>query len=310
MRLDPEFEPLHGFPDPDLTKLPEIRAFMTAMQGTMPRRQMQAGAFEDRAIPGGGGEIGIRIYTPAGPPKGALLYLHGGGFVLGNLDSEHDICVAYAEGAGCVVVSVDYRLAPEHPFPAAHDDARAALRWLFDHAGELGVDPTCIAVGGGSAGACLAAGLALRARDEGSPALRFALLVQPVIDHLSRSVSARTFNDTPFLKADHLQPVWQIYLGQTPPAGKDLAYAAPFAATDLADFPHSCIIIGNVDPSRDEALAFATRLIDAGAEVELHLAPGIPHGFDLVEDAPVTRRLLDIRIAALSRAFSTPAERP
>lgn len=307
MRLDPEFEPLHGFPDPDLTKLPEIRAFMTAMQDAMPRRQMRSGAFEDRSIPGEGGPIPLRIYAPSEAPRGALLYLHGGAFVLGNLDSEHEICVDYADGAGCVVVSVDYRLAPEHVFPAAHEDAWTALRWLFDHADALGVDRACIGVGGGSAGAALAAGLAVRARDEGVPALRFALLVQPVIDHLSASVSARTFNHTPFLKADHLQLAWQAYLGPTPPSGKALAYAAPFAAADLKGFPDACVIIGNVDPSRDEALAFGLRLVEAGVETELHLVPGIPHGFDLVADAPVTRRLLEVRVAALSRALSKPA---
>jgi acetyl esterase len=240
--------------------------------------------------------------------RGALLYFHGGAFILGNLDSEHDICIDYAEGAGCVVVSVDYRLAPEHPFPAAHEDGWAVLRWLVDHANEFGVDAACIGVGGGSAGAALAAGLAVRARDEGFAVPSFALLVQPVIDHLSRSVSARTFNHTPFLKADHLQIAWRTYLGPTPPSGRELAYAAPFSASDLTGFPDTCIVIGNVDPSRDEALAFGLRLIEAGVEVELHLVPGIPHGFDIIADAPVTHRLLDVRIAALARAFSPAPE--
>jgi acetyl esterase/lipase len=294
------------FPAPDLSNLPAIRAVMAAMQGSMPQRPIESGTIEDVSIPGQAGDVGLRIYTPnVQAPKGALLYLHGGAFVVGNLDSEHSRCVDYAEQAGCVVISVDYRLAPEHPFPAAHDDAWSALLWLFDNAGALGVDPARIAVGGGSAGAALAAGLALRARDEGAPALCFALLVQPVLDHLSAYPSARTFTDTPFLKADQLAPVWRIYLGDDPPTGRDLSYAAPLAASDLTGFPAACVIIGNVDPSRDESLAFCQRLIEAGTEVELHLAPGVPHGFDLIEDAPVTRRLLDIRVAALARALGT-----
>ena len=234
---------------------------------------------------------------------GALLFFHGGGFVVGNLDIEHERCADYAEKGRCVVVSVDYRLAPEFPFPAAHEDGREALNWLAGQAAALGIDGTKLAVGGGSAGAALAAGLALRARDQGGPGLAFVLLQQPVIDHLGSSRSAQTFTDTPFLKAADIPKAWGVYFGASAPQGRQLSYAAAFNADDLRGFPPTCIVAGAVDPARDEAIAFAQRLLAADVEVELHLFPGAPHGFELIDDAPATRRSLDLRAGALTRAI-------
>jgi acetyl esterase len=305
VRLDPVFAPLRDIPAPDFDNISAARAAMSAMQASLPRRQSSCVVFEDRTIKGIAERITIRTYIPRERRKrGALLYFHGGAFMVGNLDSEHSRCLDYAENAGCVVISVDYRLAPECPFPAAHDDAWCTLLWLVGNADELGVDPSRIAVGGASAGASIAAGLALRARDEGGPSIHFALLVQPALDHLSSMPSARTFVDTPFLTATQIQSVWRIYLGPNPPTGSKLSYAAPFCCKKLTGFPSTCLIVGDVDPLRDEGLAFAMRLIADDTEVELHLLPGAPHGFDLIEDAPVTKRMLDTRVAAMKRALT------
>lgn len=305
MKLDPIFEPLEFMPPLDLETLPQMRAGIAAMLASQPERLSDSVTIEDAVIGGPTGDIPIRIYYPklAGT-KGALLYFHGGGFVMGNLDSEHGRCLDYAEQAGCVVVSVDYRLAPEHPFPAAHDDAWLALNWLVEKAPAMDVDPRRIAVGGGSAGACIAAGLAIRARDVGEPVICFVLLTQPALDYRCSTYSARSFKDLPFFKGDMLPLVWRIYFGPTPPNGAALTYASPAVAANLVGFPPACVIIGDVDPTRDEALAFSVALVDAGTEVELHLLPGTPHGFDLVDEAPITQRMLAIRVTALKRAFS------
>ena len=308
MRLHPDFEPLRGMPPLDLSKLDVARAGMAARAATRTPRPPGTLAIEDRTIAGPGGPLRLRLYRPTSTGLlPALVYFHGGGFVLGDLETEHDRCVDYAQRVGCLVVSVDYRLAPEHPFPAPSDDALAALTWLADQAGELGVDHERIAVGGGSAGACLAAGLALRVRDAGGPKIAFVLLVQPAVDHLQTQPSARTFTDTPFLKAADLPPTWKAYLGATPPSDASLAWAAPFAAETLQGFPPTCILVGAVDPVRDEGLAFARRLLTDGVEVELHLLAGAPHGFDLVEGSQITRDALSVRVAALTRAFGRKA---
>jgi len=305
MSLDPVFEPLRQMPPPDFADLPAVRARMASMQAMLPRRRSANVSFGDREIDGRDRKIKIRVYEPKRRGRGgALLYFHGGGFVVGDLDTEHPQCLDHAEHAGCVVVSVDYRLAPEFPFPAAHEDGWTALHWLAANAKTLGVDPARIAIGGGSSGATLAAGLALRARDEGFSALRLAMLVQPSLDHLQTQPSARTFSDTPFLASEHLPSIWRCYFGAHPPTGKALSYAAPAAAERLTGFPPVFLIVGEVDPLRDEALAFAMRLIADGVEVELHLLAGAPHGFDLVEHAPVTQLMRDARAAALVRALS------
>jgi len=306
MSLDPVFEPLRQIPRPDFDDIPAARARMASMQALMPPRQSATVDFEDREIDGPGGKLAIRVYDPrVRGQTGALVYFHGGGFMVGDLDTEHSQCLDHAEEAGCVVVSVAYRLAPEFPFPAAHEDAWAALRWVAANADALRVDPERLAVGGGSAGATLAAGVALRARDEGTPSIRLALLVQPAIDHLQTEPSARTFTDTPFMTSADLASVWRTYLGAAPPTGKALSYAAPAAADDLAGYPPVFLIVGDVDPLRDEGLAFARRLIAAGTEVELHLVAGAPHGFDLVEHAPATLLMRAARAAALARALSS-----
>lgn len=305
MAYDSIYEPLRRFPAMDIGKLKMARVMMRAMQAAHPKKTSPDVEIEDQLVARAGRSIPIRLYRPRNVEKaGVLLFFHGGGFIVGNLDTEHARCVDYAALGKCAVVSVDYRLAPEDPFPAAHDDGWEILNWLREGGAGDKIDPTRIGVGGGSAGATLAAGLALRDRDEGSASISFVLLMQPVVDHLCSQPSAQTFTDTLFLRAGDLPVSWRAYLGKTPPTGPLLSYASPFAASDFRGLAPTLAIIGAEDPSRDEALALASRMMADDVDVELHFFPGAPHGFEMVEAAPATQTSLALRASALIRALA------
>jgi acetyl esterase/lipase len=212
--------------------------------------------------------------------------MHGGGWVMGNLDTEHPWAARIAALSGEAVISVGYRLAPEHPFPAALDDAYAVLAWTVEHAAELGVDPRRIAVGGHSAGGGLAAGLALRARDEQGPPICFQLLNQPGLDDRQVTWSARHFTDTPWMNRDKVTAAWGHYLGSTPAS----PYAAPARADDLTGLPPAYIATAELCPNRDEDIAYAMRLLEAGVSVELHQWAGTFHGSQAILSAEVSQR--------------------
>jgi acetyl esterase/lipase len=256
-------------------------------------------AVSDQWVPGPAGDpdVLVRVYDP---PRGAgsracLVYFHGGGFIAGDLDTEDVRCVVLAKHAGCVVVSVDYRLAPEHPYPAALDDGEAALRWASSSAATLEVDPARIGVGGGSAGGTLAAGLALRARDRGGPPLAFQLLVYPALDDRLRTASMRAVG-TPVIDGRSVAYTWDSYLGT---ARADVAqYAAPARAESLAGLPPTYLMTAELDPLRDEGIEYATRLLHAGVSVELHQFGGAFHGFDLFPTT-ISRRARDEQVAWL-----------
>ncbi|WP_062205228.1 alpha/beta hydrolase [Streptomyces sp. NBRC 109706] len=252
----------------------------------------------------GGPKVPLRIYRPAGVsgPLPAVLSLHGGGFVLGTWDVDHDGNLRFCRELPAVVVAVDYRLAPEHPFPAALDDCHAALRWLADHAGELGVDPGRIGVWGDSAGAGLAAGLALLVRDAGGPALRFLHLHSPALDDRLTTESAVRFTDTPVWNRRNARLSWERYLGagraEVPP------YAAPARADDLTGLPPTFVAVMEFDPLRDEGLAFAEALTESGVPTELRFYPGTFHGCAAVAHAGVARRIAADGLAALRDGLS------
>lgn len=239
---------------------------------------------EDRTVPGNP-DVPVRIYRPL-QAQGAILWLHGGGFVMGGLDIEHPWAVRIADGSGAVVVSVGYRLAPEHRFPAALDDAYVALIWTVEHAAELGIDPQHIAVGGHAAGAGLATAVALRARDQQGPPISFQLLSQPELDDRQQTWSARKFTDTPFMTRDKVAASWRHYLGSAPAS----PYAAPARATDLSGLPPAYITCAEFDPNRDEAIVYAQRLLQADVPVELHQWRGTFHGSQAVLSAEVSQR--------------------
>jgi acetyl esterase/lipase len=253
---------------------------------------------EDRMVPSDP-DVAVRIYRPQ-RAQGAIVWLHGGGFVMGDLDTEHPWAVRVAEDSGAVVISVGYRPAPEHRFPAALDDAYAVLTWTAEHAAVLGIDPERIAVGGHSAGAGLATAVALRARDQQGPPIRYQLLNQPMLDDRQETWSARNFTDTPWLNRDKLAAMWRHYLGSTPAT----PYAAPARAADLSGLPPAYIATAEFDPNRDENITYALRLLQAGVPVELHQWPGTFHGSQAIASAEVSQRQIAELAATLRRALA------
>ena len=233
---------------------------------------------EDRAIPGPGPDIPVRIYTPKGSgPYPALVWLHGGGWVVGDLDTADGTARHLAEGAGCVVVSVDYRLAPEAKFPAAADDSYAAAQWVAQNAGSINADPGRIAIGGDSAGGNLSAAASLMARDRGGPPLVFQLLVYPVTDRDFSTESYRSNGDGYSLTLEGMEWYWDQYLKNDADAANP--YAAPMQAKDLADLPPALVITAEFDPLRDEGEAYAHRLQAAGVATSYTRYDGMIHGF-------------------------------
>ncbi|MCC6223157.1 MAG: alpha/beta hydrolase [Thermoleophilia bacterium] len=231
---------------------------------------------EELSLPGPGGALAARLYAPSAARLPVLLYLHGGGFVTGSLDSHDGVCRALAAATPCVVVAVDYRLAPEHRFPAAVEDAWAATAWVAEHAASLGADPARVAVGGDSAGGTLAAVVALRARDRGLP-LALQLLVYPVCDLACDTASYRELADGYGLTAAAMAWYRDRYLG---PAGDPAdPEASPLRAPDLADVAPALVLTAEYDPLRDEGEAYAQRLRAAGVPVTLVRYDGLIHGF-------------------------------
>ncbi|MDX2705849.1 alpha/beta hydrolase [Streptomyces sp. PA03-6a] len=266
--------------------------------------------FREVTVPGpqGAPDVRVHVHRPAGHAGKlpGLLYVHGGGFVIGLVGFFHNETTRIAAEVGAVVVSVDYRLAPEHPYPAALEDCYAALRWLAGHADELGVDPDRIGVAGESAGGNLAAAVALYARDHGGPALSMQYLGAPILDDRLATASMQAFTDTPGFNRRNAQRSWDHYLG-----GKGLRggygvspYAAPARTQDLAGLPPTYIAATEFDPLRDEDLAYAQRLITAGVPTEMHHFPGAFHGAaQLAPRTEVGRRMIAEQLDALRRGL-------
>lgn len=308
---DPELAPwIDLLPDVDFAELERVREVEAEI--------MEFGEYDppapvdvrDTTVPASDDapEIGVRVYRPAEQNRTlpGILYVHGGGFAIGSVDAFHGETTRIASEVGAVVVSVKYRLAPEHPFPAALEDCYAALRWMAAHAGELRVDPDRIAVGGESSGAGLAAAVALYARDQGGPALRMQYLGVPVLDDRLDTLSMRTFTDTPGWSLHNARVTWDYYLGGEGVRGTDNVspYASPARAENLVGLPPTYISAGEFDPVRDEDLAYAQRLVAAGVPTEIHLFSGTFHGStQLAPQAQVSRRIVAEQMQALRRGL-------
>ena len=234
---------------------------------------------DDRTIPGPGGDLPVRVYaSEADGIRPALIYFHGGGWVLCNLETHDAVCRALAKESGCVVVSVDYRLAPEHKFPAAVEDAYAATAWIAANAATLGIDAQRIAVGGDSAGGNLATVAAMRCRDAGGPALAAQLLLYPVTDLSSfDTASYREMAEGYFLTRDSMQWFSLQYLGSAELGSHP--EASPLLASRFAGLPPALIVTAEFDPLRDEGEAYGARLREAGVPVTITRYPGMIHGF-------------------------------
>jgi acetyl esterase len=239
--------------------------------------ELPIGSVRDERIPGPAGEIPVRIYTPTGEgPFGVLVNYHGGGWVIGDLDTADAVCRSLAETARCVVVSVDYRLAPEHPAPAAVEDAWAALLWAAENLAALGGNGR-LAVGGESAGGNLAAVMALMARDEGGPEIHYQLLAYPVVDaDLSRQSYVDNGQDY-LLTVDTMQWFWDQYCPD--PAGRSHPALSPLKAESHADVAPALVITAEFDPLRDEGEAYGERLREAGVAAEILRFEGLVHDF-------------------------------
>jgi acetyl esterase len=298
MAIDPELLPFLGGPDTsDLNDIAGSRAVANALTqdilATRPAPPAGVMFADDIAVDASGNSVSIRIYRrhDLPPVSGALLFLHGGAFVFGDLELEHDRCVHYAATTDCVIVAVDYRLAPEFPYPAALDDAALALNWLITHSGELGVDSMRICIGGASAGGSLAAGLVLRNRDEGGPEVAAQMLIYPVLDDRGTSLSMSQFEIYDPWDGDRSRKMWPHYLGNGVQA---TPYSSPARATNLAGLPPTFILSCEEDPLRDEDLDFAQRLLAQGVGVELHHYRRTYHAFDVIApETAVARRALN-----------------
>jgi acetyl esterase len=240
----------------------------------------QVANVEDHKVPGPHDDIPIRIYRPNGAGSGvlpALVYYHGGGWVIGTIETLDATCRALANRAGCVVVSVDYRLAPEYKFPIPLDECFAATKWVADNAASIGVDDSRLAVGGDSAGGNLAAAVSLRARDEGGPALKMQLLVYPVTNHDYGTASYAANGENYLLTTDMMRWFWDHYLRTA--ADGDNPLASPLRAKDLSGLPPAFVITAEFDPLRDEGEAYADKLTKAGVAVTQTRFAGQIHAF-------------------------------
>jgi len=300
-RIDPELLPvLKDFPSLDINRdnVLEIRAAIAA--GVRPPTP-EGVQVEHRVIATPDGDLGMQVYRKNDRPgQAALLWIHGGGYVMGS--AEDSRAGSFAELCDMTVFSVDYRLAPEHPFPAPMDDCQNALNWLFDNADRLGIDASRIAVGGASAGAGLAAGLALRNRDTVNHPVCFQLLLYPMIDNLHATTSGRIENHPIWTRSASFN-AWEMYLNGEPGAEAS-PYAAATRATELSGLPPAYVCVGVEDLFRDEDIDYARRLMAAGVPFELALFPGVYHAAEVfTPDAVVSKRLNASVVNALADAL-------
>jgi acetyl esterase/lipase len=308
-RLDADHRKIYDRLPDDLLALDDIAETRTRMAELRQAEPLPEGVTtEDVMVPGPAGEpdVMVRLYRPADLPADspALYWIHGGGLVLGTVQMNDNSCANIADNLGVLVASVEYRLAPEYPYPAPLEDCYAGLKWLHGSAGELGVDVDRIAIGGASAGGNLAAGLALLARDRAEIPVCFQLLIYPMLDDRNVTPMSHAVTD-PRVWNRHANLVgWNSYLEGRAGADDVPAYAAPARATDLSGLPPAYIPVGDLDLFLDEDLDYARRLMAAGVPVELHVYPGAFHGSNgFVPWAELSRRWVADEHGALARAW-------
>jgi acetyl esterase/lipase len=269
------------------------------------QRNDKSVVWADEVIPGT--QIGVRLYHSVEISPQArspvILYLHGGGFMVGDLDYEHPRCLEMCRETAATVVAVDYRLAPEHRYPAALDDCDTAIEWLMTIGPSRRLDPTKFAIVGCSAGGCLAAAALLRRRDRAAQLPGFQLLIYPVLDDRMNTVSMQTANATPVWDRTNTEIMWESYLGAQVPSPMAPPYAAPARAADVSRLPPTYIVTAEHDPLRDEGIEFARRLLLAGVATELHQFPGTFHGFDTLISSSISNRARGEQYAVLRAAL-------
>ena len=304
-RLDPESrEPLEGL----LAALPggfnaiadiEQRRAVVSQLLVEPELDPRV-TMEDRMIPGPAGEQMIRIYRPKGSTSAlpGLINVHGGGMILGSVQGDAATAQMLAVESGAIVVSVDYRKAPEDPYPAALNDCYSASQWVFDNAKDLGIDPDNIGIYGGSAGGGLILGVCLMARDRGSMRFKYMMPIYPMIDDRNETASTHDVTEVGIWDRSGNIEAWELYLGGKPADG----YAAPTRAEDVSGLPPAFINVGEMDAFRDEDAAFALRLAQGGVPCEFRIYPGAYHASEVfAPEAELSKRIWSGRIDALKR---------
>ncbi len=308
--LDPEMAPLAEMPSLafEAARIGELRAMMAATRPPLPAPPPEVRVYEALA-PGRDGAPDVRLVITApreaGQARPGILHVHGGGYILGSAEMTGPTDAQYALQLGAVVVSVDYRLAPETPHPGPVEDCYAGLAWLHAQAAALGVDPACVVVTGESAGGGLAAALVLLARHRGEHAVAFQHLVFPMLD--DRTVTRP--DPSPYVgqfvwTRESNRFGWTSLLGGPPGAADISPFAAPARATDLSGLPPTFIICGALDLFLEEDMDYARRLIRAGVPTELHIYPGAPHGFMFMPEARLTKTFARDSMAALEKAVA------
>ncbi|WP_198320544.1 alpha/beta hydrolase [Actinosynnema pretiosum] len=307
-------QPVVDYSDPKSVRTTLRRGFRLAraLRGAGPHDAALEVA--ERAVPTreGSPDVPARVYRPVrrADPAPALVFFHGGAFTAGDLETEDARCREIAARTGVVVVSVDYRLAPEHPYPAGFHDCYDALVWVAGAgAAELGIDPARVVVGGSSAGGALAAAVSQAARDLGGPAIALQVLLYPVADDRLETASMRAFTATPGWNQPNSVHMWRNYLRGW--EGGAPSYAAPNRASDLTGLPPAYVMVADRDPLRDEGVEYARRLMSAGVSVELHQFAGAFHGFDAAApQAGLSRRSLDEQCAVIARHTGVVVDEP
>jgi acetyl esterase len=316
--FDPELQSLLAFlPDTSLgiSDPEQARAGFLEMIALLNAGVDQSGVtIENRTIPGPAGApvVPVRLYSPKGLAQRVpgILHIHGGGFVIGNLDSEMGACISLCRELGVVVVSVDYRLAPETPYPGPLEDCYAALSWMNRHCESLHIDPARVAVFGQSAGGGLSAALALLARDRSGPPICFQYLGIPELDDRLETASMQRFVDTPMWNRPNAILSWEFYLGDRYQRGADDVpyHAAPARAGDLSGLPPAYVSTMEFDPLRDEGVEYALNLMRAGVTTELHSFPGTFHGSALFTNTQISQRESAEMFVVLRRALRIGAK--
>jgi acetyl esterase/lipase len=309
--VDPELAAaLTLLPDLPFDRLDETRATFDGLVAALPPVDLTGVLLEERTVPGpeGAPDVPVRLFRPEGGGSGlpGVLDIHGGGFAIGRPVLDDPVNAEIVRQVGAVVASVDYRLAPETPYPGPAEDCFAALRWFAGSAAELGVDPARIAVLGDSAGGGLAATTALLARDRGGPALAMQALIEPELDDRLQTHSMVHGDDTAVWHRPNAVLSWRYYLGGAEADG----YAAPARMADLSGLPRTYLTVNELDPLRDEGLEYAQRLLQAGVSTELHCWPAAFHGFVLVPTAAITQRALAGLMGALRRGLGVEVPAP
>lgn len=298
--LDPELRPILDLPSlGPVTRdsLQAIRDAVQAMQAAVDTPPTKT-SVSLRKIPARDQELSLYIYQPENAPQNnpALLWIHGGGYIMG--DANDLMAPLFAEQVACTVISVDYRLAPEHPFPAGPEDCYTAFLWVHENAAELGINPDRIAIGGQSAGAGMAAGVALMNRDQKGPEPFFQYLLYPMLDNLHDTPSGRLEHHVVWNRQISLN-AWEMYLNGTPPQDAS-PYASASRATDLSSLPPCFVVVGAQDLFRDECINYAQRMMVANVPVQLEVIPGMAHAGEVtIPQALVSQRMQKSYLQAL-----------